>query len=523
MQTALASNNEMPPHVHGTKNDLDRLAEIAAALCDAPIAFVAAFDADTQWIQGKVGMDVTTTARGDAICGTVFEAGGAVTIPDLLLDVRTWANPYVRELGLRFYSGHPVRSVDGEIFGTVCVMDFEPRPQGLTTAQALALGALAEQAATIFGLRQAAQRQFVVLQNHERRERSNRMRIAKLSALVHLGDRLREAVGIPEVLSVAAETLGLALDALQAGCARIDTEKRTVTVENDWSRSDAITSSAGVHKFEDHPDIVAEMIAGRTMVAIDTMVHQDVMRSHMRVPVVSQGRLVGMVYAIDEEDREWTNDDREFARVVADRVHGAIEGILAKEQHEVMVGEVGHRMKNMMAVTRAIVMQTLSSRVDKDVVQDLDKRLTAYSGAHDLLLAGGGDAADLAETATGTLTRLSVEDRVVLDGPHILLNQRATLAFSLLVNELATNAFKHGSLSRPQGRVQLEWRIDADTLVIEWRERGGPPAEAPTRKGFGQRLLQMGLGRPGGTEIAYAPEGVTATFRALLREIGVAA
>lgn len=499
----------------GQASDLDRLARIAAALCSTPISFVAAFDDSTQWFRARVGFDIESTARGDAICGTVFEAGRDVVIPDLLADARTCCNPIVLQMGLRFYAGHPIVDADGVIVGTICVLDTQPRSCGLKPTETVGMAALAEQASTFLHMRRRDASREIALESHELRERHDRHRITRLSALVNLGDRLRD-VGTPaEAFEVAAEILGITLDAQQAGCGQVDIDNRCVIVENDWSR-EGIPSSNGIHEFTDHSDILAEMQAGRTMVAIDPMVNDPSLHSHMRVPALLRGRLVGMVYVIDGPDRHWTADDMEFARGVADRVHGAVERLVAQEERDILVGEIGHRMKNLMSVTRAIAMQTLAGRADRDVIKDLDERLSAYSGAHDLLLTGGVGSAHISDTAETVLRRLSVDDRVDMSGDDIELDERATLSLALLVNELATNAIKHGSLSRGQGRVKLEWRVDGDTLILEWTEFGGPPASAPTRRGFGSRILEIGLHRPGGTTLDYSEKGLRACFRAPL-------
>ena len=105
----------------------------------------------------------------------------------------------------------------------------------------------------------------------------------------------------------------------------------------------------------------------------------------------------------------------------------------------------------------------------------------------------------------------------------MLLGPKATLSLSLLLHELATNAIKYGALSRETGRVAVEWRIDRGgaepTFVVGWRERGGPPARAPTRRGFGSRLIGMGLVGTGGAKLDYGEEGLEAQFSAPLRTI----
>ena len=82
------------------------------------------------------------------------------------------------------------------------------------------------------------------------------------------------------------------------------------------------------------------------------------------------------------------------------------------------------------------------------------------------------------------------------------------------MHELATNAAKYGALSRPDGRVVVEWRVvavgDDDTIHLVWSEHGGPPVSPPTRKGFGSRLIERGLAGAVGGEVslAYEPDGL---------------
>lgn len=512
---------EHPPAAANARGgrDLDRLAEIAAALCNAPMAFVAAFEDEVQVFRARVGFDMESTALGDSICTTVIAERADVVIPDLVEDPRTSGMAIVREHGLRFYAGHPVFGPEGTIIGSVCVLDVSPRPGGLTQSEMLGLGALADQASSVLTLRRSAMRREALLENHELRERHDRRRIARLSALVSLGDRLREARTPGEVYGIAAETLGLTLDAEQAGYSEVDVAQRIATVEHDWCRDEHVRSSRGRHRFEDHPGLFEALCEGREFIETREMVNDDAVRSHMAVPVVVHGRLAGVVYVVGEADREWAPDEIQFARGVADRAHETMVRMRLKEDRDLVVGEVGHRLKNLMAITRAIAMQTLNGRADADVVRDLDERLAAYSGAHDLLLAGSGHEAGLRRTADVVVSRLSAGERVTLDGPEITLNERATLALSLLVNELVTNALKHGSLSRKGGRARLAWRVEGDHLVMEWTERGGPPSVAPSRRGFGTRILEIGLHRVGGTELDYGRQGLTATFRAPLAEI----
>ena len=108
-----------------------------------------------------------------------------------------------------------------------------------------------------------------------------------------------------------------------------------------------------------------------------------------------------------------------------------------------------------------------------------------------------------------------------------MLPADAAIAVGLALHELATNAAKHGALSREEGRVSVTWRtITAEgtpRLEIEWVETGGPPvAGRPAARGFGSRLLAQVLGGRlgGGTTLDWRPEGLRARIACRLNPIG---
>ena len=258
------------------------------------------------------------------------------------------------------------------------------------------------------------------------------------------------------------------------------------------------------------------MRRGDVVTALDPVPGREGLYSYLRAPVLLHGKLSGFMYAIDREGRHWDPEDMEFARGVADRLHETVARMRSESERDLLAGETAHRLKNVMPVTRAIVMQTLNGRVDRAVSDTIDERLSAYSAAHDLLLAGTANAAPYSSTVSSVLDRLSLKSRVEVVGENPMLNERTTLALSLVVNELATNALKHGSLSRESGRVALTCTTEGDDLVISWCERGGPPAQSPRRRGFGSRILDIGINRSGGTTLNYGHLGLEASFRAPL-------
>jgi len=131
--------------------------------------------------------------------------------------------------------------------------------------------------------------------------------------------------------------------------------------------------------------------------------------------------------------------------------------------------------------------------------------------------------ANVADVAAGVLGTFDGDGRIAAAGPDVTLGPRGTLSLSLLLHELATNAVKHGALSVPDGRVDLTWQVaDGDggpAAHMRWSERGGPPAVVPERRGFGSRIIRMGLSGSGGTDIRYGTEGLTVEMTATLAQL----
>jgi two-component sensor histidine kinase/PAS domain-containing protein len=194
----------------------------------------------------------------------------------------------------------------------------------------------------------------------------------------------------------------------------------------------------------------------------------------------------------------------------------------AREQQLLLNGELAHRIKNTMSVVQAIAHQTLGRAEDQKAVEAFGKRLGALASANDVLTRDNWSSAKLEEVAHGALSTFG-EDRFVLTGPDVTIGPRATLALSLMLHELATNAAKYGALSTPEGTVSVTWAVRSDggkdALDLSWIERGGPPALEPTRKGFGSRIIRMGLSGSGGVELRYETEGLTMRATAPLYQI----
>jgi GAF domain-containing protein len=130
----------------------DDLTELAARICEAPIALITLVDEDRQWFKSKVGVTINETSRDISFCGHAIEQSDLFIVPDATRDKRFADNPLVTsEPKIRFYAGAPLITPDGHALGTLCVIDKVPRE--LRPDQKQALRVLARHVMTQLELR----------------------------------------------------------------------------------------------------------------------------------------------------------------------------------------------------------------------------------------------------------------------------------------------------------------------------------------------------------------------------------
>ncbi|MBP2302239.1 HWE histidine kinase domain-containing protein [Azospirillum picis] len=352
------------------------------------------------------------------------------------------------------------------------------------------------------------------------------------AALVDLNDRLADEVTVSGIALSAGEILGRALGVELAGYGDVDPDAGTVTVDRDWTTGGA-RPVGGTFNFRDFGSHVDDLKRGETVVVRDcrtddrTRRHAAALeaagaRAFVNVPIFERGTVAALLYVCTSVPRGWSGEDLRFIHDVAHRLRLAVGRRRAEQQQHILNEELSHRLKNTLSVVQAIAMQTLGRSEDRTAVLEFESRLSALSKAHDLLLRQNWSAADLHDVAASVLGSFG-SDRFHLSGPQSPAGPRATLSLSLLLHELATNAVKYGALSVPEGSVDLNWSIRGDgenrLLHMAWTERGGPAAVEPTRKGFGSRLIRMGLIGAGGVELHYRREGLAVEMTAPLHQL----
>jgi PAS domain S-box-containing protein len=183
----------------------------------------------------------------------------------------------------------------------------------------------------------------------------------------------------------------------------------------------------------------------------------------------------------------------------------------SREQIATLAREVEHRGKNLLASVQAIV--NLSRADSMQGLKDaIEGRIQALANVQSLFVESRWVGAELSAIAARELAPYGAADkkRVRIEGPSILLEPTAAQAVAVTLHELATNAAKYGSLSVPEGRLDLTWQRGADgEIIVRWAEAGGPAVQEPGRQGFGSRVIkQMTAQLHGKAEFDWRPQGL---------------
>jgi len=192
----------------------------------------------------------------------------------------------------------------------------------------------------------------------------------------------------------------------------------------------------------------------------------------------------------------------------SERMHHRLELAELERQarnSRMFAGELSHRLKNALTIVQSIALQTMDPAAP--ATTKFISRLKAFAEANNLLnehvSQPTANISDVIATATRPFSDGGTRfDIASIDVP---IASQQVISLALALHELCTNAVKHGSLSRPTGRVVIRVEDLGDRLALNWKEQGGPPVSEPERTGFGTRLLQRAGAE---TRIDYHPAGL---------------
>ena len=195
----------------------------------------------------------------------------------------------------------------------------------------------------------------------------------------------------------------------------------------------------------------------------------------------------------------------------------AVERSLTGGRQEVLIAELNHRVRNVLALIRGLISQTHGEGGDSaKYVESLNGRVQALARAHDRVTRQNWGPGPLNAIFDDEIAAYvpTQRDRFTISGPRVFLTPEAYSAVALIVHELVTNSSKYGALS-DSGRVEVTLRIvPGEGLRFNWREMGGPVVSAPTRRGFGSVIIErvVPFDLQGTAVVSYLPTGLEAEF-----------
>jgi two-component sensor histidine kinase/integral membrane sensor domain MASE1 len=167
----------------------------------------------------------------------------------------------------------------------------------------------------------------------------------------------------------------------------------------------------------------------------------------------------------------------------------------AETRQDLLISELDHRVKNVLARVAAVAMHTRQGSTTMDeFMQALDGRIQSIASAHTLLSQSRWSGVGLADLIRHQLAPYTTDANTQTGGPDVMLTSAETQALAMVIHELVTNAAKYGVLSSPDGKVSVSWDFTgtdvASTLTITWRELGGPPIKSSAQSGYGSSLIR---------------------------------
>jgi two-component sensor histidine kinase len=253
------------------------------------------------------------------------------------------------------------------------------------------------------------------------------------------------------------------------------------------------------------------------------------------VNVVIKGERVWGVLEVDaRQHRDFDENGTAFLQSYANLLAAAIDRLerereldLALQHREILLGELQHRVRNILMNIQALATRTRRNSRDLDEFgAAFDARLQAVARTQELLTRGAAGKLTLGDTLRQELLAHGAEEgsRVRLDGPEITVPPKVSQALGMAFHELATNSVKHGALGRDTGRLEVSWRQEAGVeemeILIRWVESGIRIDAPPSRRGFGSETIERSLSHMLGGEArqVFHADGLECIIRLPVRD-----
>jgi two-component sensor histidine kinase len=360
--------------------------------------------------------------------------------------------------------------------------------------------------------------------DHRDLESELRSRAKQQEALAQLGERALVEPDLERLLNDAVSTvaLTLAVDFVKVLELLPGGNELLLRAGFGWKKNliGTVLASADVGNYarftlDSAAPVVTDDFANESRFAIAAYMTEHSCVSGVSVTIAGRdGHAYGILGVCTSKSCRFTARDTSFIAAVANLLAGAIQRRQLEQRHELMIRDMRHRSGNLFSQLLALFSQTAkNSKSIADLSSKYQARVLAMASAHRLITEGGWKSIPIMELLYVVLGPYL--DRVSFSGPNIDLEPDPIFNLSAALHELAANAIKHGSLSRPKGQLDLSWSVNRTergmTLTMDWVEKNGPPARRPRRIGFGSRLVSLVIERQLNGEVhrTFSRHGLT--------------
>lgn len=370
------------------------------------------------------------------------------------------------EIGAKSYAGTALRSLDGRVLGLVAVMDDKPFSDPEIVSEIVEL----------FSARAAAELER--LASASLNERLGKIVEASVSEAYVFDSR---SFRFELVNRGARENLGFTMEELR--------ELTPWDLKPEYSKEDFVA-------------FVEPLLRGEVEVLQFETVHM---------------RKDGSTYPVSVQLQYFPDEGGVFFASITDET----ERRDREEREKLILNEMNHRAKNVLAVVQVLARQTAKQNPE-DYVAQLEDRIAGLSASHDVLVQNSWKDVPFDELIKSQLGHFEhlLGNRITISGPPTRIKATAAQGFGLALHELATNAAKYGALSTNSGCVAINWlEVDGDDgrcLRLTWLESGGPEVVAPAKRGFGSLMIERILAAQFGckVDLTFEPKGLQCHFTA---------
>ena len=396
------------------------------------------------------------------------------------------------------------------------------RNDGTEVQVSLTVSPIKDGAGTIIGASKIARD----ITDYERAVKSLAKRMTEQAALYRFTDQLFRAASADDIYAAALDAISRALSCDRASILLFDASgimkfvawrglsdgyRRAVEGHSPWTRDTK----------DPQPIRIGDIDTTELDATLKATVKAEGIAALAFIPLIAQGRLIGKFMTYYPAAHVFSDGEMGLAVTIARQLGFSLERMGAEEQRrqaeeskELLLNESRHRIKNTLATVQAIAGQTLRD-IPAGQQQAFLARLHALGEAHDMLTDGDWHQAPLLDVVKRALKPFESSQRTSFthEGPSVSVPAPTSLALTLCLHELATNAAKYGALSNGTGQVRVAWELtEPGKARLVWRELGGPRVATPERKGFGTRLIETSFNGEGDSCVEFRPEGLVCTL-----------